>query len=122
MAGCFRWHYKYASLPSPPQHIVPARRVCDSAVCGALFEAHRGTDMFLDFDEAVAMDDAARREGGRGECVWPGRLTHVSACWVDASKAGARELTRADACRFLRCRAEASDPSAVCVRAVCGGM
>jgi hypothetical protein len=43
-------------------------------------------------------------------------LTYV---FVDASKAVARELMRADACRFLRCRAEASDQRAIRLLCVC---
>jgi hypothetical protein len=119
--GCFQWKLSHRPLPpiEPVAGPQPSSTSCKSFMCGALYEAHRGSDEFLDFEEMVALDEEARLRAEQGRCAWPGRLTRTSACWVDTSVGGNRELTGSVACRFLRCRAELGTPRAVCVSAVC---
>lgn len=57
VALCFRWNLTHAPAESQAGKLA-SHRGCQSMACGALFEGSRGTDMFVDFDEAVKFDDA----------------------------------------------------------------
>ena len=97
---CFYWnvthHGAFAATGA-------SRAGCSNLVCGKLFEASRGKDNFINFDEAVAFDDSARKRAtaSGSACAWPSQLMRGDACWQHCSDAGQKELVASDACALL---------------------
>jgi len=97
---CFYWnvthHGAFAATGA-------SRAGCSNLVCGKLFEASRGKDDFINFDEAVAFDDSARKRAtaSGSACAWPSQLMRGDACWQHCSDAGQKELVASDACALL---------------------
>jgi hypothetical protein len=89
---CLQWSFTHHGAPVTAQG--ETRTGCQSVVCGALFEGSRGKDQFVDFEEAVAFDDAARdRVTAAGSaCEWPTKLQRGDSCWRMASDSSQREL------------------------------
>ena len=98
---CFQWSFTHHGAPQMAQGDLRASRSgCQSVACGALFEMSRGEDQIIDFEEAVAFDDAARdRVNAAGSaCEWPAKLQRGDSCWRTASDSSQKELVQSDAC------------------------